>query len=483
MIKSKFLVSWKNIILGISFGVLFAYILFTFSILLRDHLRLFYFDKYYYLYLSKQEIFFYNFVFAFITLLISKSLIFSFWIQQNSTNTIKSRILKRRVISEQWNFILYFVYFFTKTAILIGFITIDIYYFLNTYENFFYLYILLLLVLFLQSWQVFNLRFKKGYLLMLKSFVFITSFAFIFAFFSINNEKKLIEFEKKHSIIKQKNINLPLSIFHETQINRSNIYLFDKNKKIFTLDLYDFKFYNEKSFSENNDNFRNYRNSQLPILNLNIDQSVKMREVNNLKVLLLYNGVNKINYKVLPKNPIHNINYYRDCILPINLFCIYKSIKTDEPILKIHIQKNNVILNEKTLNFELFNSEFRRIYKNKPQLIIELYADLDAEFKNYILIYSIIKKESLDYKNRLSIKKYNVNYNELVDKVASEDFFFTSNLYPKKKQIIDSIANFRYCEIIPHSDVKDFFNYFNTQKALPPLPPSINSLNYFHQEK
>lgn len=469
MFKSKFQVSTKHFIIGILFGLIFANIFFCFLVLGRDFLRQTWFKNNYFLELSNHEVYFFNFFYAFIALLVSKSIVFTYWIRQNNINNLKYFYIKKRIVSEQWNFLNYFIFFFTKISSFISFIGIEIFYLLDSFNKYFYIYLLILLVLFLHSWQVFILKHKNGYKIMFISFLFILFASFLFTFMSINNEDIIKNYNNENEIVKKTKIKLPISNYYEEQKNNNNINFFRQKEENYiltkndTLNFTPIKFndYNKTFYTINNDfkelnNLFNYNHKIYSNLDINCDKNIKMKDVNTLKIILLYSSFRRINYKVLPKKMLSNKEYYKSCILPYNIYCIQNKSNTIDNAIKIKLYKDSISLNNRKIDYFQFEKEYIKIFEKNPAIIVEVSFDNESNFQQYISIYSLIIRESIKYKDKISYKKYNRKYNDIYD--------------DDKKYIIDSVSKFKYREVIHHKNVIEIINFINSGEVLPPPP-------------
>lgn len=181
-----------------------------------------------------------------------------------------------------------------------------------------------------------------------------------------------------------------------------------------------------------------------------------MKDVNTLKIILLYSSFRRINYKVLPKKMLYNKEYYKSCILPYNIYCIQNKSNTIDNAIKIKLYKDSISLNNRKIDYFQFEKEYIKIFEKNPAIIVEVSFDNESNFQQYISIYSLIIRESIKYKDKISYKKYNRKYNDIYD--------------DDKKYIIDSVSKFKYREVIHHKNVIEIINFINSGEVLPPPP-------------
>ena len=188
---------------GFIVSILLSFSLYQFFIIGRDFLRLLTLsDNFNYLDFSEKELIFYNMFFAFLSLIIGQSYFVKIIIDTNKKFREKKIQFKRKKITHDQNILIwFFLSWFLRFATMYGFLNMvgfgqklnyapAFYENINFYEEYPYLFILIILVLFLQSWQILSLTIRNYFKYLMGSFLLLSVLAF--GFTNIN----LVDFEK-----------------------------------------------------------------------------------------------------------------------------------------------------------------------------------------------------------------------------------------------------------------------------------------------
>lgn len=374
---------------GFIVSVLLSFSLYQFFIIGRDFLRILTFsDNFNYLDFSEKELFFYNFFYAFLTLIIGQSFFLKIIFDTNKKYGEKCIQFKRKKINHDQNILIwFFLSWFIRT---VGFIT-PIHYHFNFYSDYKHLFFLILIVLFLQSWQGLGLTIRNYFKYLIGSFILISVLAF--GYTQIN----LIDFEnffkKQHTQNPYIKENIELSKIHFTE----RLSLRNKELEIFVSKNGEIYFSGEKrSLSEikkilleaNSDAYY-YHNSN-SFVQLNIDENASLKHIYKLKKIINTFTDFKIAYSAYPENLILSKTYYQD-----------KSEGVFEG-RKVGFFKNEIILeltneNELLVNNSVYNCQeiastiSKLILKNKDYRITFKLKE-NALFSDYLKLLSYARE-------------------------------------------------------------------------------------------
>lgn len=179
-------ISQLKIIIGLLLGLFFAFTFYSFLYLVRETFRILSLTETYDLWiLTDKEVRFYNLIFAFISVIIGQAVAFSIWFDRPKSIFEKRNYIKTTILNDQRALNLYFLCWFSKLSIIFGLIfglTIPGgFYVVSLYPDYNFVFILIIIVLFLQTWNTMNLSFKrKGQKWMLISAVLLSIIAFGF---------------------------------------------------------------------------------------------------------------------------------------------------------------------------------------------------------------------------------------------------------------------------------------------------------------
>ena len=196
----------RNIILGIAFGIFHAFIFYSFLYLSREIIRLFSItDNYDIWVLSDKEVNFYNLFFAFLSLIFAQSICLLQWFGKPRKIFEKANIKKSPIINDQLFLNIFFLHWFSRLATLyalfIGITTAGGFNVFSFYPKYNFLFILILIVLFLQTWVTIRRVYKrKAFKWILFSAIIIMVLAFVFS--RIN----LVNYQEINRLVLEKNI-------------------------------------------------------------------------------------------------------------------------------------------------------------------------------------------------------------------------------------------------------------------------------------
>jgi hypothetical protein len=133
--------------------------------------------------LSDKEVNFYNLFFAFVAVIMAQSACFAFWFDRPRRFLERGHHRNTTIVNDQRALNWYFLNWFSKLAvffgIMFGLAFYGGFYVFSFYPDYNYLFILIVVVLFLQSWSTLRLSFKRKSLkMMLVSMIVVSAVAF-----------------------------------------------------------------------------------------------------------------------------------------------------------------------------------------------------------------------------------------------------------------------------------------------------------------
>jgi len=321
----KFDLSKFKIISGLFLGISYAFSFYAFLYLVREsyrHLALSLAINEH-LILSDQEVLFFNFIFAFISLIIGQSICFIYWFDRPKRYFGVFYTKKMNLIHYQRMFIWFFLSWVGKICFIYGmiFYTFKRAYSLNIYEEYWWVFLLLLLVLFFFSWLQVRRVFSSGLKWMMFSFVSISALAFLFSLVQFTDYKRINEnILMKNSLYKY-NIEVPFSTIYGRPRQSSVIEIYvaklgDDPIVIIEGEEYDFLSMRQE-VNKYFEGISNYRRNQL-IIRLFVDKGVKMKELG--KVLRNISFRSKAEYAVYTDSLNSRSNVYALDAFPFQPF-------------------------------------------------------------------------------------------------------------------------------------------------------------------
>lgn len=430
---------------GFIVSILLSLSLYLFFVTCRDFTRLLTFTyNYNFLELNSNELFFYNLFYAILSLLVGLSYFLKIVFDKNK-NIYEKRIqFKRKKIVHDQNILTwFFLLWFIRTAGLTAFLymnfntdyPIDFYYDLNFYSDYKHLFILILIVLFLQSWQGLGSTISNYPKYLIGSFILISVLAFGFTKINLTNFEFFFKKQHAENPYIKKNIELPKIHFTES------LSLRNKELEIFVSKKGEIYFSGEKrSLSEikkilleaNSDAY--YYNNFNSFVQLNIDKNTSLKHLYELKKIIATYTDFKIAYSAYPENLIYSKTYYQD-----------KSEGIFEGS-KVELFENEIILeltneNELLVNYRVYNCQeiastiSNLIIKNKKYRIT-IKLKKNALFSDYLKLLSyaregyfkavtlLAKEQDIDpyfinyeSENILNFKTVDIDDAEIIDKL------------------------------------------------------------------
>lgn len=459
-------ISRFRLIVGLIIGLLYSFAFYSFLYLFREVFRILSATENYDLWiLTDKEVYFYNLFFAYISAIIAQSVCFTFWFDRPKTLYGKQNHRKASIINDQrvlnWSFLCWFSELAIAFGIMFGLAFQCGFYFFSFYPAYNYIFILIVIVLFLQTWITIRLTFKRISLKwMLSSIVVLSIIALGLSRINLIDYKAINQNYLQKNIHYNYNLELPETDSYERLYKRSlieNIYIVESkyqqanSEPIIVVD--NEKIAIEKLHEKIKDwqSFRSKYDIPFMVYRLHIHKAIKMDFVNQLKKELTKSGVVIIAYAVIPTNHEYD---KRDCqgfsfssILPnwdddrLNPKAFYKDLDKIQNIIEIKQPEADYLINDSLVKSNQIKNTIKRLIQQNSDYIIKFYVNDNVDFSDYFKVWSSVKEAVYELRNEYSEKTYSIQFdlldeyqvNEIREKYPFRIFELTTQMTEKIK--------------------------------------------------
>ncbi|PLW93172.1 MAG: hypothetical protein C0592_06880, partial [Marinilabiliales bacterium] len=428
--KDEITISRNKIVFGVVLGLLFAFSFYSFLYVMREGLRFMSVTDTHDLWvLSDKEVHFYNLIYAFISVIFAQSVILTFYFDRPKKFFWKRNFRRLSIVNDQRVLNWYFLSWFSKLAILFAFLFGLVFnsgfYSFSFYPDYNYLFILMVIVLFFQTWTTIRIVYKQSLKWMLYSFVLVCIVAFGLS------RVNLIDYKAINQTVLQKNIDfnydleLPESSCYE-RLDRlnliENIYLVkekespDNSAPILVVDDEEIRLDMLHTKIQEWRSMRNEIDRQYIIYQLHIHKAVKMEFVHQLKQELSNQGAVNIAYAVAPNDRKLDKKCYHNFAFPIklpdwsnerlSLKEAYEDTYTYQNIIDIQQLESGCFINDSLMMPNQVKNLVKEKISHNTDYIIRLMVSDDIVFADYFIVLSSIKEAIDDLRNEFAMKKY-----------------------------------------------------------------------------
>ncbi|WP_417609890.1 hypothetical protein [Owenweeksia hongkongensis] len=283
--------------------------------------------------LRPEELRFYNLFFAGLASILGQSVCFVIWFDRNRRFNKGSRLTMISAVHDQRLLLWFFIHWFFSLGLMYwSFFGVPLshgYFTFSFYDEYKYLFVFFLVVLFMQSWTAFRRYFaKQGVKWFSISILGIVSVSLALSRINVITNTELTEFVHNNLLFDQPNFDLPGSAFSKRvypRNNRARIYVtleneFAKSRKygLFVNE----GLVDEVNFISELIRFKaRFHEAEYGLLEalLYIDGRVDMGYVEKLKWQLASVGITKVNYMVMPEERSYDVRYYQNFGIPARL--------------------------------------------------------------------------------------------------------------------------------------------------------------------
>lgn len=438
-------ISLGRLFAGILIGILFAVSFYSFLYVCREALRILFFltDDYDCLFFSDGNVYFINFIFACIAVIMGQSICFTFLFDIPLGKFGKRAYQMRAVINDQRSLNTYFLNWFGRLS-LVSAMTFGMMgggmYVLKTFLGYKYVMILIIIVLFLHAWNNIRRLYNGNSLYCM----LISAIALLVLSVGISHIN-LIDYKGVNKIITNKNIsyaynlNLPEAGYFDSMNSTNNrrATLWITNDKSETTEPAIFVRHNY--FHEYNDYdkilldslkayFTRYEEDlweealYQPCI-LYIDKNIKMKYIKNIKRNLIELEMYYTHYAVLPYDREFDEKYYTHYAFKLNaglyysydyIFDIQKEIAESKTVIDLRTLNNgDILLDNVIVSRNHFQEYIKQIIEMTPHHYMQYYIDDESTFSDYIFITNNIIQILRKLRSEYVMATYNKEFDEL----------------------------------------------------------------------
>lgn len=451
-----FKINRSKFIVGLIIGFFYALAMYSLFYLTRECFRIFSITENFDLWvLTDEAVNFYNLFFAFIAVIFGQSICFSFWLDRPKKIFGEQSLRKTTIVNDQRVLNWFFLSWFSKVAILYGIFFGDVFkggfYVFSFYPDYIYLFVLFMVVLFLQTWNTIRLVNKRKSLKwMIVSFVIVSVLSFAFSKINLINYKAINAKILSKNIYHKYRLKIPEAECYERLDQLSlvkRIYMvMPKGEDVEGAEPIIIFGKQEIKLEELPAKVEHWRTNRIPsflqnktVCQLYIHEAVKMKYVNQLNDELSKLGFNKIGYAIVPANPKYDKRYYQDYIFILkNLIADFELSIFKEFYQEFFESPDNIILTQNANGGYLVSNspvepeDLKNVLKDlilqQSDGSIVFYNNEEADFKSYFYILSNYKDALYDLRNNYAKMNYAQQYFEL----ESSEKWKVDNKFPYK---------------------------------------------------
>lgn len=461
----KFEISISKIIIGIIIGLLFSFVFYSLLFVNREMFRIlsaFYSCKLWIL--TEDEADFYNLIFAFISVIFGQSVCFTFWFDRPKKLFSNFKFRKSSILNDQRVLMWYFLSWFTRVGTSFAIIFIMAFYggfyVFSFYPEYNYVFVMIIIVLFLQSWNSIRISFKRQSLKwMLISAIIITAVSFGYSKVDIVNYHRLNKILQQNKITYKYNFTLPESNdyqFNERQSQLEKIYVVKPKKQTNSEEyiiLINKKEVPPDSISNELEKLINERNLMgkwFTIYQLYVDKGIKTGVVNNLKFKMSRLGFARIAYSVVPINREFDQLYYNNYSIPAKLpatdlsrFNIYEIISHFNTLSKeieiVQLNNGDCLIDESMVKIDSIQPAIMDILIKNSDIYFKFFPNDSVDFQAYISVISQMRLAVNEIRDYYSLNLFSKKFEDL----NGDEWEIVEKKYPfRVVEFSDDLVNF-----------------------------------------
>lgn len=371
---------------------------------------------------SFHEIAFYNFIFAFIALLFGQSAAIAFYFSGPRKYGEKKYYRRIDLIHDQRGLSYFFLLWFSELSlcygIWFGMTNQDNQLFFSLFPQYSYIFFLIVLVIFLQSWKTMRLIYRKHSLKwMLITFLCLSFLAFVISKIHLINSDEWDKMEKMKSTqivpkgipINDNNFRVPSRKIKQTfHLVDSSIFTINMNKNML----------NKKDFEQSIKNFENSivddRNSMNKYYNLQIDSSAAMKHVLEIHQIIADHSKNRsvvYAFRTTQKTFSTDFGIYNRII---DLRFLEKNKDKFENNITISLDQTGQLFIDSTLiNIDQLKAKMLEEYENHNKCLINFHFSNHVDFIHYFNVRIELKMIMAQLRSRSSFRIFNKAYQNL----------------------------------------------------------------------
>ncbi len=429
----------KKISIGIALGLCYAFAFYAFLDGIREVFRLFTINEYQDLMLlTPEQRQFYNRFYAFLSVIFGQSGCFTFWLDRPKSFFDKRNHRKTTIVNDQRVLNWYFLHWFAKLTIVI--ITFYSAFYengsntLSFYPDYKYVFVLILVVLYLQTWTTIRFTFKeKSGKWLFASAILLSLVAYGLSFVSIIDHKAINESVLSKNIFHTYDLHLPESAYTENQNNRSmveQIYVANfcenspRKRSMIIIDNEKIEFHDlESRIIETLSERKEYERHRI-VYELFIERSTKMTFVTKLNQTLAEAGVYRISYAVSPETTTSQKYHFQGHTFPFHLPMWKGALFDPQRMLNLFSSIPNCIKIQQTESGQLIirntpveasqlSTVLKQLIQAEPDHFIQYFINADTEFLDYIKVLAATRIAVDELRQDYSLATFSKTYDNL----------------------------------------------------------------------
>lgn len=428
-----------RLIVGGILGLLYSFSFYSFLYIIRESFRILSVTEKYDLWvLTDREVNFYNLFFAFLSVIIGQSVCFIYWFDQPKKIFGIRNHRKTTIVNDQRFLHWYFLSWFSKLAVLFGlffgFVFHGGWHVFSLYPEYNFVFILIIIVLFFQTWNTIRLTYiRKSLNWLVASIILVSVLSFGLSKINLINYNALNESILSKNIQYHYKLDLPISDIFERPEKLSLIedlyivcaknddfnstpLIIAENQTI-SLDSLPIKInYWQSARSEAEVPYMIYR--------LFIHGDIRMDFINKLKNKLSNSGVSFISYGVIPSNSKYGNLYYPDVSFPVRIPNWNKNMVNPDVLRQVinsipnnieikHNGKETITINCNLVEKDSFKTTVKQLIKDNPDYLIKYYFNESINFSSYLFVVSASTKAILELRTEYSEGHFSQKYGQL----------------------------------------------------------------------
>ena len=417
-----------KLVSGIAVALLMSFVIYSFSCVMLEAFRIVSVTPEYDMWvLGDKERSFYQLFFAFISVILAHSFCLAYWFDGPRHVFEKSHRSAVMIVNGQRNLNWYFLSWFSKVVFcwIVIFSVPGGFYAFSLYPSYNCFFILLIIVLFLHPWVAMRLAFKRKTLRWMALSVLLVS-ALAFGLSRIN----LVDYKSLENAFLSRNVQyvygleLPATDAAQKmeQANLTkNVYLVQSNEaEPKCLIIVDGQTVGFQMFPKVMGEWRScYNEADIPLLScrLNIDKSLKMKDVDEMRQMLADMRFYRIQYAVVPKNPELDSRYYTFLSLPLRMpIRFVDSLSYQETLDRVCASPHQINVNQDMSGSFLINGVsvrgegckpmLKRFIQQDPDYVIRLKVDDEMLYGDYMFIVTSAKEALDELMGEYAAEKY-----------------------------------------------------------------------------
>jgi hypothetical protein len=314
------------------------------------------------------------------------------------------------------------------------------YYVFSLYPEYRYIFILIVIVLFFQTWNTIRLTFRRnGFKWMGISIVIVSSLSFGLSKINLVDYKKINNAYLQHNIYHKYTLELPVSNTYEIiPVKRATVKTIsvveskeNNPKPIIVMDTKEIELKDiSHKIMDWQSIFHKYDIRGL-VYHLQIHRNIKMEFISKIALELSKAGVSEVAYAVVPANAKYDKKYYLDYSFTrpllnykaklFNLQEFNKALDDFENIIEIkQLDSGDYLVDSVITEPSKFKQSIKNSIQTNPDYFIKLYTEDKASFSSYFTVLSYTKEAIVELRNEYALKSYTKEYDQLDDTLQKE---------------------------------------------------------------